>query len=301
MSSSRLFEMVYLLLERERIPAPELARRLEVSVRTVYRDAQTLSEAGVPIYAERGRDGGLSILPSFKLNRSLLSEQDKRELLASLRVMEQTGASEGETLRRLTAFLGGESPDWVQIDLSDWSGTQDALIATLRAAILGEQLLSFDYFGEASSQTARCVCPFKLWFKGHAWYLRAYCLSRRGVRTFKLSRMRRPRIVPGVFPEEALAARASDRPDDQRSDPPMISLVLKADARLAFRLFDDFGEEALTPLESGGFLVRASFPPGEWVVSLILGYGEHAEVLEPASLRAEIASRLQKMCIRYQC
>ncbi len=104
MSSSRLFEMLYLLLERERMSAPELARRLEVSVRTVYRDAQALCEAGVPIYAERGRDGGLSILPSFKLSRALLSEEDRRELLASLRVMEQTGAGEVESLRRLTAF-----------------------------------------------------------------------------------------------------------------------------------------------------------------------------------------------------
>lgn len=301
MSSSRLFEMLYLLLERERIPAPELAERLEVSVRTVYRDAQTLCEAGVPIYAERGRDGGLSILPSFKLNRSLLSEQDRRNLLASLRVMEQTGASEGETLRRLTAFLGGESPDWVQIDLSDWSGTQDELIATLRASILKEQLLEFDYFGEVGNHTARRVCPFKLWFKGSSWYLRAYCLTRRGVRTFKLSRMRRARIVPGNFPEEARAARMTDKPADQRLDPPMISLVLRADACLAFRIFDDFGEEAITPLDSGGYLVRAAFPPGEWVVSLVLGYGEHAEVLEPAALREEIRARIKKMRERYQC
>lgn len=301
MSSSRLFEMLYLLLERERMSAPELARRLEVSVRTVYRDAQALCEAGVPIYAERGREGGLSILPSFKLSRALLSEEDRRELLASLRVMEQTGAGEAESLRRLTAFLGGESLDWVQIDLSDWSGTQDALIATLRASILGEQLLEFDYFGETGSHASRRVCPFKLWFKGRSWYLRAYCLTRQGVRTFKLSRMRRAHIVPGDFPEEARAARRSDEPADQRSDPPMIPLVLRVDASLAFRVFDDFGEEAVTPLEDGGFLVRAAFPPGEWVVSLILGYGEHAQVLEPAALREEIRARIKKMSALYQC
>lgn len=301
MSSSRLFEMLYLLLERERMTAPELAARLEVSVRTVYRDAQALSEAGVPIYAERGREGGLSILPSFKLSRALLSEEDRRELLASLRVMEQTGAGEAESLRRLTAFLGGESPDWVQIDLADWSGTQDALIATLRASILGGQLLEFDYFGETGSHISRRVCPFKLWFKGRSWYLHAYCLTRRGVRTFKLSRMRRAHIVPGDFPEEARAARRADEPTDQRSDPSVISLVLKTDASLGFRVFDDFGEEAITPLEDGGFLVRTVFPPGEWVTSLILGYGEHAEVLEPAALREEIRARIKKMSALYQC
>ena len=63
MSVSRLFEMLYILLERDRVTATELAQRLEVSVRTVYRDAQALCEAGIPLYAERGREGGLCLLP----------------------------------------------------------------------------------------------------------------------------------------------------------------------------------------------------------------------------------------------
>ena len=64
MSVSRLFEMLYILLERDRVTAAELSRRLEVSVRTVYRDAQSLCEAGVPLYAERGRDGAVYCLGS---------------------------------------------------------------------------------------------------------------------------------------------------------------------------------------------------------------------------------------------
>ena len=69
MPISRLFRLLYILLERERVPAPELAQTLEVSVRTIYRDVQTLGEAGIPVYAERGRDGGVAILPTFRLNK----------------------------------------------------------------------------------------------------------------------------------------------------------------------------------------------------------------------------------------
>ena len=148
MSVSRLFEMLYILLERDRVTATELAQRLEVSVRTVYRDAQALCEAGIPLCAERGRDGGLSILPGCRLNRALLTEQERSGVLAALRAMQQTGADDGQTLRRLSAFLGGDVPDWVRIDLSDWSGKQGTLIATIRSAILERRHLAFDYCGE---------------------------------------------------------------------------------------------------------------------------------------------------------
>lgn len=302
MQISRLFQMLYILLERERVTASELARTLEVSVRTVYRDAQALSEAGVPIYAERGREGGLSILPTYKLNKSLLSEADRRGILASLSAMAQTGAGEQDTLRRLSAFLGGDDADWVRIDLADWSGTQQTLIASLKAAILGRRLLAFDYCGENGKQTSRLVCPMMLWFKGHSWYLRAYCLTRSAVRTFKLTRMRRARIVPGEFPAEALAARTQAvAVTEHWPEPAYIPLVARADACLGYRIYDDFGEQAVTPLEDGGFLIRTPFPPGEWVVSLMLSYGEHVQVLEPAALREEIAVRLKKMCALYQC
>ena len=145
MQVSRMFEMLYLLLENGRMSAPELARRLEVSVRTVYRDAQALSEAGMPVYAERGRDGGLCILPGHRLSASVLSESDRQGILAALRTMEQSGAGGADTLRRMSAFLGTSAPDWVQIDLSDWSGRQNALLTTLKDAILSQSVLAFDY------------------------------------------------------------------------------------------------------------------------------------------------------------
>ena len=107
MSASRMFEMVYILLERDRITAAELAKRLEVSVRTVYRDAQALSEAGVPIYAERGREGGLCILPSFKLSRALLSEENRRVILSSLIAMGQSGTGSGAVSKWLKQAMRG--------------------------------------------------------------------------------------------------------------------------------------------------------------------------------------------------
>ena len=76
--------------------------------------------------------------------------------------------------------------------------------------------------------------------------------------------------------------------------------MLHLDACMAYRVYDDFSDQELTRLEDGSFLVQAVYPAGAWIVSMILSYGEHAEVLEPPALRREIAEMLKKMCARYQ-
>ena len=301
MSVSRLFEMLYILLERDRVTATELAQRLEVSVRTVYRDAQALCEAGIPLYAERGREGGLCLLPGCKLSKAYLTEEERRSVLSSLRALEQTGADDGQALRRLSAFWCSDTPDWVQIDLSDWSGHQGPLLATLKEAILKRQRLSFAYYGESSQPARREVCPLRLCFKGRAWYLQAFCLLRGAMRLFKLSRIRQAQIVPGGFPAEAFEAVEHAQPlSGEEAAPVTLSVTLHLDACMAYRVYDDFSDQELTHLEDGSFLVQAVYPAGAWIASMILSYGEHAEVLAPQALRLEIAQTLKKMCARYQ-
>lgn len=299
MAISRMFEMLYILLENERMSAASLAHRLEVSVRTVYRDAQALSEAGIPIYAERGRNGGICILPTCKLSRAMLSDEDRRCILASLRALQQSGADASATLRRMTAFLGENEPDWVEIDLSDWSGQQTALLATLKTAIWERRVIEFMYYSESGAKTIRRTCPLKLWFKGKTWYLRAYCLLRKAERTFKLTRIKHARIIPGEFPSEAdlPIAPPSSRDD---AEPPMISIQLRIDQRMAFRIWDDFDEQQIAVQADGSFLVTAAYPAGPWVTSLILSYGAHAQVISPSSLRDEIVSSLQNMLALYK-
>lgn len=84
MQESRLFKIVYYLLDKGQATAPELAARFEVSVRTIYRDIDALSSAGIPVYAEAGRKGGIRLLEDFVLDQAVLSEGEKQEILAAL-------------------------------------------------------------------------------------------------------------------------------------------------------------------------------------------------------------------------
>ena len=86
MKINRLFEIVYLLLDKDRITARELADRFEVSTRTIYRDVEDLSAAGIPIYMSKGKNGGISLLPDYVLNKTLLTEEEKINILSALQL-----------------------------------------------------------------------------------------------------------------------------------------------------------------------------------------------------------------------
>ena len=106
MQINRLFEIVYILLENKIVKAGELAEHFEVSVRTIYRDVETLSQAGIPIYMSKGKGGGISLMPDFILDKAVLTEQEKGEILSSLKAVSALSLSEsGSALNKLNSML----------------------------------------------------------------------------------------------------------------------------------------------------------------------------------------------------
>ena len=105
MQINRLFEIIYLLLEKGSVTAAALAERFEVSVRTIYRDIDLLSGAGIPVYCSRGRGGGVSLLPDFVLDKSLLSEREQDEILFALQSVAATHAGGEEVLERVNTLF----------------------------------------------------------------------------------------------------------------------------------------------------------------------------------------------------
>ena len=229
----------------------------------------------------------------------MLSAGEKQDMLSALQALASTGASDRETLGKLSAFFGGQPADWVRIDFADWSGTRGGMIPILKTAILNRQPLAFDYYNSSGDCAPREVCPIRLWFKSSAWYLLAYCMQRRALRTFKLTRIKRLRSIPGEFPDEALS-RAADETAEIQSDVLPIRFTLHIDASMAFRVYDDFEEDQLSQAENGDFIAHAAFMPGEWLISFILGYGAHAKVLEPKALADAVCRELEKMSALYK-
>ena len=124
MRESRLFKILYYLLEKGQATAPELAEKFEVSVRTIYRDIDALSGAGIPIYAEAGRNGGIHLMNDFVLDKAVLSEEEKQEILVALQSINITKDSSSQTLQKLSAIFQLHSENWLEVDFSGWGNKE---------------------------------------------------------------------------------------------------------------------------------------------------------------------------------
>ena len=146
MQINRLFEIVYLLLEKKQVTANELAEHFEVSARTIYRDIETLSSAGIPIYMIRGKGGGISLLPEFVLDKTVITNAEREDILSSLHAMQAVSLTEaGSTLHKLGGLFGGTNADWIEVDFSFWGdGEKEAgLFELLKQTILEKKVLQF--------------------------------------------------------------------------------------------------------------------------------------------------------------
>lgn len=216
---SRLVGIIYIILSRGTVTAEELAKQFEVSVRTIYRDVERLSMAGIPVYARKGKNGGISLTERFVLDKMVISQEEQRRILAALASLRETGAAEEEgILQKLGAFFKADVPDWVAIDFSDWSGRRQELFEKIREAILEQRVLEFDYYGQYGEMSRRTVEPVQLLFKEYTWYVRAYCRKRQAMRLFKVLRMKRVEVLEEIFEaggriwaEEAAGSAGAER------------------------------------------------------------------------------------------
>ena len=299
---NRLLGIIYILLSKETVTAKELAERFEVSVRTIYRDVESLSMAGIPVYTRKGKSGGISLTSQFVLNKMLVTKEEQDQILSALASLQETGAlKEKETMSKLTDFFRAEPANWVAIDFSDWSGRRQALFEKVREAILSHRVLTFDYYGQNGTMTHRVAEPVQLLFKEYTWYLRAFCRNREDMRLFKLLRMKRVEMTDETFSLQEYRTEAEGTELCSKADDfPSTTLVLLIDKSEAFRVYDRFEEDEVTVLENGDFLVSVKYVMDEWVYGVIFSFGAAAEVLEPTEVKREVLRRLRKMQLRYE-
>lgn len=311
---NRRLGIVYLLMKKKTVTAAELAERYEVSVRTIYRDIEALSMIGVPVYAQKGRNGGISLTEQFVLDRMLVTEEEQKQILAALKSLDEVGArTEQDTFHKLGDFFKVQPPNWIAVDFSDWSGKRQELFEGVRRAILETKVICFDYYGQNGTMTRRTVEPVQLLFKEYTWYLRAFCRSRKAMRLFKLLRMKRMEQLPETFTPKPEAytedVNLCGEPKDDKSvtaasDSDVIlkkkALEIHIAKSEAYRIYDRFEEEEITVLEDGSFLIKIDWIQDDWLWGLILSFGSAAEVTAPKEAREEMQRRIREMAAVYE-
>jgi predicted DNA-binding transcriptional regulator YafY len=304
MKINRLLEITLILLNKKTVTAEEMAERFGVSTRTIYRDIDELSSAGVPVFANQGKGGGISLLENFAINRTMLTEHERDSLLLALKTLQATRYPEIDAiLDKIGAvFKKAAAQDWVQIEFSPWgSGPNDEnKFLNIKKAILESKVVVFDYINADGILSRRQAEPMLLLFKGQAWYFWGWCRMKHDFRTFRVSRIKRLEVTGEAFTRRAPESTPKDEGGPAPAPEKPVTLKLRFKPEDLYRVYDDYDEDRITRNESGTYDVTVTFPEDEWVYGYIQSFGPYVEVLEPPRIRKIIRERLEKTMEYYQ-
>ncbi len=297
MKDNRLFKILYYILEKGKVTANELADKFEVSVRTIYRDIDSISSAGISIYALQGKGGGIEIAEDFVLSKSLLSENEKQQIMSALQGLDNTTKqSENELLTKLSALFKMKNTSWIEVDFNNWQNNKlyEKTFDDIKSAILSKNIISFTYFSSNEEETSRSVKPVRLLFKSQDWYLYALCLLRNDFRYFKLSRIKNLDIHTEKFDdsfEDILLKK--EMPHENT-----VNIKVKFNRKVAFRVYDELNGE-ITEDNDGNLYTEIQIPNNHNLYNYIFSFGDGAEVLEPKEIRRQIKEMINKMAEKY--
>ncbi len=295
MHINRLFEIVYILMGKKSVTTRELAEYFGVSRRTICRDIDTLSMARIPIYTERGKGGGISLLPDFVLNKSILSEQEQNEILSALYGLSNIKTDDtNQILKKLSTIFSKTTTNWLEVDFTGWSHEND-FFNDFKIAILERRIVEFDYYNRDGDKTFRRVEPIQLWFKSKSWYLKGCCLTKQSIRLYKLSRIKNLTVTDEIFTvRDSLTAMGNPTLGIYKGQQ-TATIKLRIEPERAYRVFDDFYESMVEKQPDGSFIVTVSWPEDDWLYGFLLSFGKYIEVLEPEHIRNIIKEESKKI------
>lgn len=294
MKESRLFRIIYHLMENGKSTAPELAEKLEVSIRTIYRDIDIISSVGVPIYVTTGRNGGIQIDDSFVLDRLILSDKEKEDIITALKSVSIVDDRNCDTLSKLSAIFNTKNEDWLEVDFSRWGNkAQDnTMFQKLKEAIISRKMLCIVYANTRGEVIERVICPLKMVYKAKNWYIKSFCMNKSNFRIFKLTRIIQARNMeknfdPMEFPQEKKEMKVNYE-----------NVILRFPQRMAYRIYDEFEVDEIHQDDNGDFIICAPMPIDEWLIGYLLSFGSKVCIIEPKYLKKIVYNEAKKICKR---
>ncbi len=314
MKADRLIALLLLLQSRRQCAARELARRLEVSERTIYRDVDALGAAGVPVYAERGANGGIVLADGYRRALTHFTEEEIRALFISgASALADLGLDAGFE-RALEKLHGGladvaqraaeKSRSRIHLDARRWNQAEPprALLTALRRAVWDDRRLRIRYEDRNRATSTRAVDPLGLVSKAGVWYLVARCDSE--LRSFRVERIRSVEELaehferPADFDLERYWSESSARfAQASRNADFVVTLRVRNDA---IDRITAYWPGEVVARRTRDSLIRLTFPGPEIAIFQLIAWADAIALVEPADLRDEIITRARRTLRRFE-
>jgi predicted DNA-binding transcriptional regulator YafY len=300
----RLISIIMVLLERKKISAAKLAEMFEVSPRTIYRDIETISSAGIPIITYPGINGGVGIMEEYKIDKKLFTTTDIEALLMGLGSISRAMINDEivNTLAKVKGLVPDEQigdielkSNQITIDLTPWIGNKNMQpnLENIKKALNEKRCLSFEYSKRDGKKSNRIIEPYRLVLKESNWYLQGYCDFRKDFRTFKLSRISALEILDDTFIPREFDTKSLGAWDYIEKNIFTIKLLIHESLR--DRMLEYCGEENIQSCKDNRLIVNFPFVEDELGYNLLLSFGDKCECLEPAHVREEIILRIKNL------
>ena len=298
MKLDRLIGIIATLQQKKQVTAPYLAEKFEVSRRTILRDLEDISRAGIPIVTTQGMGGGISIMEGFSLDTTVFTREELSAIFTGLKTLDTLlPASQAG---RLASKLGSESAvalsDYMMIDLSSFY--RDSLaekMEQIKQAIETRRCITFHYYYSKVEADKR-IEPYMILFKWSNWYVFGYCKERQDFRMYKLRQLWELRVTDEIFslreiPEERKQF-GSFMTDDY-----LITAIY--DPSVKYRLVEEYGPNCFTVMEDGRLYTKWGFTDPNRAISWFLGFGDQVVVTDPPEFVEKMRVQLQKMNALY--
>ncbi len=293
MQIDQLFELVYVLIDKKQVTAKEMAERFGVSTRTIYRWVDALSVSGVPIYSQNGRGGGIAISEKYALDTKVLSEEERLAIVSSVKALNSLSGNPASVVNaniKAVEKISGLTPqntDWLEVDFAPWSPEGSSvrqMFGMLRDAIMQKKQVIFDYYSGDGNMERRTVHPWKLIYKGQAWYLQGWCTSRKAERFFKLTRMQNLDMT-GRVANITYITTPQKIPEYK---PKLLTIKAKVYPQKISYLLDTFICSEVVSHKDGSITVTFTVPEQDWIYELLLSFGPNMKIISPKQVKEKI-------------
>lgn len=310
MKIDRLVSIIMLLLDKKRIVAQELADKFEVSLRTIYRDIDAISMAGIPVHAISGVGGGFEILSDYKVDKKVFSADDLSALLMGLTSLSEMVRGEEivHALAKVRTFIPAEQAKEIElksnqicIDLNPWfgNGNVEHTLRIVKKALEECKLISFQYLDGHSNKSERIAEPYQLVLKGNHWYAWSFCRLKNDYRLFRLARMTKLKMI-----DENFIPRSYQKPVlnfEGFAETLQENIKLRVHKSILDRVLEFCTFDCIKADGEDYYLVDYPFIERDYYYDMLLSFGDKCECLEPLNVREELKRRIKNLIKIYEC
>lgn len=298
MKIERLIGIITTLQQKEKVTAPYLAEKFEVSRRTVNRDIEDICRAGIPIVTEQGKNGGISLMEGFALDTTVFTKQELSTIFTGLKSLDSISFS--QSADKLASKMGASDAldiiDCMTIDLASfYKSSLSSKIELIKKGISERKCLVFHYYynkGEADKE----IEPYRIYFMWSDWYVFGYCKQRQDFRLYKLRRLWDLQLSEDIYEVRVI-------PDEKlqfgthMTDDYFVTAIYDSDVK--YKLVEEYGPDSFSVMEDGRLYAKWGFNSAEDALPWFLGLRDKVKILEPREMVEKMKMILAAISEKY--